>query len=296
MRITPFTPNRQFIADQLERARKYHCSITLVYEFDVTALLARLEKDRKSGRDVGFTALLVKATGLLLSRHPRLNRHVFHRGFRRYEVAFDHVSCTLVVRRTGPDMEDLLFPVLIRHTDRLSVEEIHRIIRHHKREPLGRLPQTAAFQRIKRMSRLALWWFGYKARRDPRFYERYFGTYGLSSNVGWGWGPVAGSAVANTGVAFLPGAVRDLPRVVDGEIRVRKVLSLAIVADHNLVDGADIARAAAALRPMLESPALLGTTAAEAGRPGGPDLTTATLWATEPVGDATVDSSCPYPT
>jgi pyruvate/2-oxoglutarate dehydrogenase complex dihydrolipoamide acyltransferase (E2) component len=281
LKITPFTRNRQLIADQLERARRFHCSITLVYEFDVTPLLELLEEARRAGRDVGFTALLVKATGTLLARHPRLNRHVFHRWFRRYEVAFDHVSCTLVVARVGPAQEELLFPVLIRHTDRLSVEEIHRIIRHHKREALGRLPQTAAFQRIKEMSRPGLWWFGYKARSDPRFYERYFGTYGLSSNVGWGWGPVAGSAVANTGVAFLPGAVRDLPRVVEGEIRVRKVLSLAVVADHNLVDGADIARAAVDLRWMLESGVLLEPAGPPPGA-GAPEVSAATVWVTDP--------------
>ena len=70
MRITPFTPNREFISDQLARAKRFHCSITFVYEFDVTETLAALERARAAGQEASLTALLVKATGLLLSGIP----------------------------------------------------------------------------------------------------------------------------------------------------------------------------------------------------------------------------------
>jgi pyruvate/2-oxoglutarate dehydrogenase complex dihydrolipoamide acyltransferase (E2) component len=258
MRITPFTPNREFISDQLTRAKRFHCPISLVYELDVTETLAALDRTRAEGASASLTALLVKATGVLLERHPRLNRHLFHRWFRRLDVSFDEVSCTLVVRREGPAGEAVLFPVLIREPQRLSVSEIHRQIRYHKEEDLARLPQMAAFRRIQRMSWLARQYFSYKARSDPRFYVKYYGTYGVSSNVARDFGPVAGGgAVANTGVAFLPGVIRDLPRVVEGEVRVRKVLSLAVMADHFLIDGADLARAMVDLRELLETPRLL---------------------------------------
>lgn len=258
MRITPFTPNREFICDQLARAKRFHCPITLVYEFDVTETLAALDRAQAGGGEASLTALLVKATGLLLERHPRLNRHLFHRWFRRLEVAFDEVSCTLVVRRDGPAGEEVLFPVLIRDPQRLSIAEIHRLIRYHKEEELSRLPQMAAFRKIQHMSWLARKYFSYKARSDPRFYVKYFGTYGLSSNVARDFGPVGGGgAVANTGIAFLPGVIRDLPRVVAGEVRVRRILSLAAMADHFLIDGSDVARAMGELRELLETPRLL---------------------------------------
>lgn len=258
MRITPFTPNREFISDQLARAKRFHCPVTLVYEFDLTDTLSALERARAAGAEASLTALLVKATGLLLERHPRLNRHVFHRWFRRIEVAFDEVSCTLVVRRESPAGEGILFPVLIREPHRLPLAEIHRLIRHFKEEELSRLPQMAAFRRIQRMSWVARKYFSYKARSDPRFYAKYYGSYGLSSNVARDFGPVSGGgAVANTGIAFVPGVIRDLPRVVGGEIRVRRILSLGVMADHFLLDGADVARAMGDLRELLESPKLL---------------------------------------
>jgi len=257
MRITPFSANREFISDQLARMRRFHCPVTFVYELDLSETLPALDASRAAGREVSLTALLVKATGMTIARHPRLNRHVFHRFFRRLEVAFDDVSCTLVVRRELPSGEEVLYPVLIRGTDRLALAEIQAIIRRHKQEPLENLPQTAAFRRIQQMSWLLRKYFSYKARTDPGFYARYYGSYGLSSNVARDFGPVAGSGVANTCVAFVPAVIRDLPRVLSGEVRVRRVMSLGVIADHFLIDGADVARAMDTLRPMLETRVLL---------------------------------------
>jgi pyruvate/2-oxoglutarate dehydrogenase complex dihydrolipoamide acyltransferase (E2) component len=45
--------------------------------------------------------------------------------------------------------------------------------------------------------------------------------------------------------------------VVAGEIRVRRILSMGVLADHFLIDGSDVARAMEDLREMIESPRLL---------------------------------------
>lgn len=257
MRSTPFTPNREFIADQLGRAQRHHCPTSLAYELDLSETLPVLEAVRQRGGEVSLTALLVKATGLVLERHPRLNRHVFRRFMRRVEVEFDEISCTLVLRREGPAAEELLFPLLVRRPNQLSLAEIHAVIRHHQQEPLERLPQMAAFRRIQRMSWLARRYFSYKARSDPGFYARYYGSYGLSVNMARDFGPVAGAGVANTGIAFVPGVIRELPRVVGGEIRARRILAMGVIFDHYLLDGGDVARAMESLRPLVESPTLL---------------------------------------
>ena len=136
----PFTPNREFIADQLARMTRFHCPVTLVYELDMTETLAALEKARAAGAEVSLTALLVKATGLVLERHPRSTGTCSTAGSGGSRSTFDEVSCTLVIRREGPNGEEVLFPVLIRTPDRLSIPEIHRVIRHHQEEGLERLP------------------------------------------------------------------------------------------------------------------------------------------------------------
>ncbi len=256
----PFTKNREVIYDLLTRAKRFHCPITSCWQFEVSALEAARRATRVEGRPVGLTACLVKATSLVLQRHPRLNHHLFHGLWRKVEVAFDEVRCNLVVTRRGPDGERILLPLVLDRSDALSVEEIQGTIDHHRRAPLDSLPQFHALQRVKRMPRLLLKWFSYKVRSDYRFYQRYFGTYGLSSLAARGTTAHSLNAVANTGSAFLIGGVQDEPVVQDGAVVPGKVLTVAVVVDHYILDGLDVLEAMTTLRRLLEDPRRLGLT------------------------------------
>ena len=257
MDIIPFTANRVFVYEHLNRAKRFHCSVTGTFEYDVTELVAAIDEARAQGRSIGLVALLVKATGMLMEQHPRMNRHVFHRMWKKLEVDFQKISCTLIVLREGPAGEDILFPVLLEEPHSRSVEDIHAEIKHYKTAELSTLPQIQAFERIKKMPHWQMRWFSYKARSDPKFYLRYFGTYGLSSMLTRDWGGIGGSALANTGSGFQPGVLRDEPKVIDGAIVVRKMLRLNVVADHFLLDGMDVLRAMQDLRPLLETNQLI---------------------------------------
>ncbi len=257
MKIIPFTKNRQFITEHLERAKKFHCPISVVYEYDVTDLLSRIESDRANGRGVSLVSVLVKATALVMQEHPRMNHHLFKKWFKWFEVDFGHVNCTLVVLREGPGGEEILFPILIRDANTMTVEEIYETIKWHKTAPIQEIPQIKAFETIKKMSWLKMKFFNYKARSDPGFYDKYFGTYGLSSMVRYGWGPVAGNGIANTASGFVPAVIRDVPVARDGAVVIRKIMNMGLVADHFLLDGADIDRGMNSLRGHLENTALL---------------------------------------
>jgi hypothetical protein len=258
-RIVPFTKNREFIYDLLTRAKRFHCSVNGGFEFDVTDLLAAISHARRSGRPASLVAALVRATSLVLEKHPRLNRHLFTSLLgRKSEVEFDEITCTLVLMRKGEDRERMLFPVLLRHSNRMSIDEIQAAIRHHKEAPLSELPQVAAIRRLERLPRLALKWFSYKARSDWRFYLKHFGTYGLSSLITRGWGGTSASTLANTASAFLPGTLAERPVVRDGRVEVRQILGILLVIDHYLLDGNDALVAMKYLRRLLESPPLLG--------------------------------------
>lgn len=258
MRIVPYTRNRELIYDLLTRARRFHCSVNGSWEFDVTALEAARRAVRVNGRVLSTTACLLKATGLVLERYPRLNHHLFHGLFRKFEVEFDTINCTLVLQRRGPDRERLLFPVTVERTNQKTVEELQAFVDHHRYAPLAELPQVAALERLKRLPRVALSWFSWKARSDPAFYLRYFGTYGMSNLSTRRSGPVGGSSLANTGAAFLLGPVRKTPQVVGDAVVVRPTLGVMLVADHFLVDGADMLEAMAWLGRLLADPTRLG--------------------------------------
>ncbi|MGA1794109.1 MAG: 2-oxo acid dehydrogenase subunit E2, partial [Thermoplasmatota archaeon] len=50
------------------------------------------------------------------------------------------------------------------------------------------------------------------------------------------------------------GKIRELPRVVDGQIVVRKVMGISVSFDHRIVDGAEVARFINTLKDYLEHP------------------------------------------
>ncbi|MCL1888001.1 MAG: 2-oxo acid dehydrogenase subunit E2 [Kiritimatiellaeota bacterium] len=66
------------------------------------------------------------------------------------------------------------------------------------------------------------------------------------------------SAIINPGEAGIlaVASARETPCVVNGEIRVRALMSMTLSADHRIIDGATAARFINAIRAKLEDPAL----------------------------------------
>jgi hypothetical protein len=262
MKRLGYSKNREAIYGLLTRAKRYHASMTASLDMEVGALCEAIAAARAAGREVGFLACLVKATSIVMRKHPRLNHHLFHGTFGgKTEVDFEEVSCNLVMLREADDGEKILLPLVLRRSDEMAVDAIHAEIRRHRERPLAELPAFQAVERVKKLPRLALRLFSWKCRSDPAFYLKYFGTYGLSpliledaagqpreSVLGTG-----GHSVFNTGCAFFPFAV--------GDRGGQKTMSVTIGVDHYLVDGHDMFAGAHTLRLLLARPArLLGAT------------------------------------
>lgn len=257
-REIPFTKNRQLVSDMLTRARRFHAPVMGSLELDVTETRARLRAEKREGARVGFLSYLVRVTAMLVKERPVLQRHLFTTWYgRKREVEFDSISCTLIVARRDRNGEHVLFPLVIRDVDRLTIAEIDAIIAEHRDRPIEELPQFQALERAKRAPRLALTWFSYKARSDPDFYQRYFGTYGLSSLIDVGGAVNALTAYANTAIAFLPSSLKMRPWVYRNEIAPREILNMSLVLDHNLVDGGESLRIVHRLRDLIEKPDLV---------------------------------------
>ncbi|ELZ95340.1 branched-chain alpha-keto acid dehydrogenase subunit E2 [Haloferax mucosum ATCC BAA-1512] len=83
------------------------------------------------------------------------------------------------------------------------------------------------------------------------------GTFTIT-NIGGIGGEYATPIINYPEVAILAlGAIKDKPRVVDGEIVPRKVLTLSLSFDHRIVDGAQGARFTNRVKELLEDPKLL---------------------------------------
>jgi pyruvate/2-oxoglutarate dehydrogenase complex dihydrolipoamide acyltransferase (E2) component len=58
-------------------------------------------------------------------------------------------------------------------------------------------------------------------------------------------------------ISVLIGGATERPRVVEGEVAVRRILDLSVQIDHRMVDGAPAGRFGATLRELLENPDLV---------------------------------------
>jgi pyruvate/2-oxoglutarate dehydrogenase complex dihydrolipoamide acyltransferase (E2) component len=259
-RTVPISSNRRRIYHFLQRSLRFHAPCTVGTEVDVTDLRAALAAARARGEAAGFTAALVKATGVVVRRHPGFNRHLFHGPLGRKIVEFDDVHCALMVQRKDETGEDVLFPAILRDADTRTVAELAATIDRYKHGALEELPEYQALARLRKLPtpvRLAL---AYRQRSNPAFYEKTFtGTYGMSAYAGHARGPITtGHALAPTASSFFVGAAVEKPWVVGGAVVPRTILSLGCVVDHYLVDGVELVDVLGELGELLRDPAALG--------------------------------------
>jgi pyruvate dehydrogenase E2 component (dihydrolipoamide acetyltransferase) len=80
------------------------------------------------------------------------------------------------------------------------------------------------------------------------------------TNVGV-FGVDTGTPIINPGESAILclGAIKDMPWVVDGEIKVRKVLQLSLSFDHRVVDGQQGSEFLADVGALLADPAVAMT-------------------------------------
>lgn len=263
MKKVPYSKNREAIYDLLTRAKRYHCNSHSVHELDAEPLLHAVRLRREAGRPVRFHAYLVKATSLVMQRFPRLNHHLFHTPLGKREVDFEEIACNLIMLRED-DGEEVLLPVVIERSDQLSVDEISDVLTYHLTTPLNELPQIQGVQKLKRLPRPALKLFSFLSRSSPRFYRRFFGTYGMSSLIPEGPdGPMmvdlgqVTHTVHNTAAAFVPTALGPRPRMVGDRVEIRPTLTMMLGIDHYVVDGHDGVRCMAYLNKLLLQPGKL---------------------------------------
>ncbi len=229
---------------------------------DATEALAYLEHVREqSGEKVTITHLVGKAIGEALRKEPSLNGRIV---MGRY-VPHDEVSLAfLVAMEDGSD----LAKAKIEGIDRKSVADVAAELR----ERAGRLRQGADddWEKSKGIVRILptqllrplLWFIGWLSSSlglefKPAGVERFpFGSAIVTSvgMFGLDEGFVPPTPFARVPLYVLIGAVRDMPTVENGEVVVRKMLTVTATIDHRFIDGFQGGVIAQEFRRVFEDP------------------------------------------
>jgi pyruvate dehydrogenase E2 component (dihydrolipoamide acetyltransferase) len=212
----PLSPMRRTIAQRMQRSWRDAPMVTLVTHADVSQLLAHRAAD---GGRVSINDLILRATALALTRHPRLNAWWLKEQLE--QVRDVNLGVAVAV-------EDGLVVPVVRAAQRKTVTEIGA--------------EVAALSEKARAGRLAA-------------ADVADGTFSVSNLGAWGidlFTPIINPPqVAILGV----GRVNRVPQETPGGVAFTSALALCLVFDHRAVDGAAGAAMLQTLVQLLGDPA-----------------------------------------
>jgi len=222
----PIKGIRKTIAERMVKSLFTAPHVVSMDEADVTELVKLREKEKKKAEEKGikltYLAFIVKAVTVALKQHPYLN------------ASIDSEKNEIILKRyynigiAVDTPEGLMVPV-IKNADQKSIMELA--------QETEKLAEEARSRKIK-LSELK-------------------GNTFTITNIG-SIGGIFSTPIINPPDVAILGVhrIRDMPVVIDGEIKIRKILPLVISFDHRVLDGAQAAHFMNTLKEHLEDPDL----------------------------------------
>ncbi|MFS8664933.1 MAG: 2-oxo acid dehydrogenase subunit E2 [Limnochordales bacterium] len=218
--VVPLSRMRQTIARRMSESKQQapHFYVTMAIDMDRAMELREQLKQLPDVPPISVNDLVLKATAIALTRHPRLNASLEGDAIRVHGAV--HLAMAVA-------LDDGLITPVIRDCHAKSLVEIAREARE--------LAEAARAGRLK-----------------PEHYQG--GTFTVS-NLGM-FGVEEFAAIINPpqGAILAVGAVTEQPVVRNGQLAIGRVMRVTVSADHRVTDGAQVALFLQDLKAILENP------------------------------------------
>lgn len=242
--------------------RKHH--IPVLFEVDVTEAREYIREFKaRTGEGISFTSWVMKCIGQAVSEHKHIQ--AMRKG-KKSLILFDDVDISVVVEKAvhhdNNSSETLPVPYVVRKANEKTVKQINDEIRTVQEESLGigevqlgtrrDVRLTRLFNLMPRIVRNLLIWR--RLTRNPFFAKKMMGTVvvtsvgGIGNASGYAWAIPIGIHP----VVFALGNIARKPGIVGQEIEIRDYLSMTILFDHDVTDGAPVGRFIQRLSELLE--------------------------------------------
>jgi len=232
--------------------RKHH--INAMLEFDVTDSRVLLRDLRRKGTVISFNAWLVKVIGSVLHKHPEAAAYLFNK---KKLIIFDDINVSMLVEKKIGDSK-VPIPLVIEKVNEKSALEITLEIENAKSQELT----TSDIVLKKRSTAYQKLYY-----RLPGFLRRLFWTL-LLENPKAAFKTMGNVSVTSVGmigmingwfvhksvhpVSFGVGSIIKKPVVINNEIKIREILNMTVLVDHDVIDGAPMVRFLDDLTDYLE--------------------------------------------
>lgn len=236
---------------------KHHVSAML--EFDVTDSRKKLHDLRKNGITVSFNAWIIKVISSVLEKYPEASAFLYSK---KKLIIFDDINISILVEKKIGDNR-VPIPLVIIKTNEKSALDITQEIENAKKQDLSGseivLRKKQAFSEklyyhLPGFLRRTVW----KIILDnPRFAYSKMGNVVITS-VGM-TGRINGWFIHKSvhPLSFGIGSIIKKPVVIDNEIRIREILNMTILVDHDVIDGAPMVRFLNDLTKYIETGELI---------------------------------------
>jgi pyruvate/2-oxoglutarate dehydrogenase complex dihydrolipoamide acyltransferase (E2) component len=224
-------------------------------ELDVTETRRAIHRQRRSsGEPLSFTALLVTSFAHVIGEDTSLQ--AYRKG--KYKVVeFDDVDVAVLVEHIL-DGERVPVPHLVRAANRKTPAEVDREIRSAQddSDPYGRARRFAglwlALPAIVRRFALT------RLLANPHRRKKYTGTAAVTALSMFGKGTGWGVPFVSHSICLTVGGIGRRPGLgPTGNVEPRELVCLTISVDHDVVNGAPLARFISRFRKSVESASLL---------------------------------------
>jgi pyruvate/2-oxoglutarate dehydrogenase complex dihydrolipoamide acyltransferase (E2) component len=253
--VKPFPPSRLGIRDALAIAGKKPY-VGAFLEIDITDCRQRIKAYRaQHHRSLALLTYITKCISLALEHHPEL--HAIRKGKRKL-IQFDHIDVVIQVERMLQNTRTPM-PYVIRRTNEKSISVMQQEIEQAQTKPLAPGQISLDDEKNSHLRQIypilpqwirRIFWRRFYA--NPFFQKKISGLVGITSLSSYGstsaWvlpSPTIPISIALGGIVKKPGVFR-------GTICIREFLCLTLFMDHDLVDGAPIARFVRELIGLIE--------------------------------------------
>lgn len=221
---------------------KHH--ISAILEFDVTDSRKKLQELRKNGIDISFNAWLIKIISMAVMQHKEAAAYLYNK---KKLIIFDNVNVSILVEK-NLNGKKVPIPMVIEKTNEKSALEISLEIVTAKDQKLSG-KDIILEKKSSRSEKIYYYMPGFLRRivwkimlNNPRFAFRKMGNVVITS-VGM-IGKINGWFIHKSihPLSFGIGSILKKPVVIDNQIKVRDILNMTILCDHDVIDGAPMVR------------------------------------------------------
>lgn len=224
-------------------------------EFDVTESRSRLRDLRKKGVLISFNAWLIKAIGTVLEMHPEAAAYLYSK---KKLLIFNDINVSLLVEKKINDNR-VPIPIVIEKVNCKTALEISQVIEQAKKHEM-RTGDIVLEKESGFFERLYYYLPGFLRRlvwslllKSPKRAFKTMGNVAVTS-VGM-MGRINGWFIHKSvhPMSFGIGSVLRKPVVIDNEIKIREILNMTILVDHDVIDGAPMVRFLDDLTSLIET-------------------------------------------